>query len=178
MPIVEESQQPSPEGTNIEILIGVQQPQNQDAETLKEVQPENTEATLKFNGTTLNLEEAMELDKSQTTISDHPLEGMVEYVTGWPECYAEEDRKLLELRASHHFQRKTSCRYPGHLARNLSNNHSTTYTICGTGRTRPVGSYREAQILRPRYSRHKKKSGTSKEGILRDCGHKLGWRIN
>jgi hypothetical protein len=52
---------------------------------LKEVQPENIGATLKVNGTTLNMEAVVDLDESQMTISDHPLEGTVEDFIGWPE---------------------------------------------------------------------------------------------
>jgi hypothetical protein len=89
-PIVEETQQPAPEGMNIDRPTEVQEQQNQDAETLKEVQPENTEAALKVNGTMMNQEATVEPDESQTTISDHPLEGTVEDVTGWPEWYSEE----------------------------------------------------------------------------------------
>jgi hypothetical protein len=42
-PILEEIQQPTPEGTSKEIPAEIQEPQNQETETLKEVQPENTE---------------------------------------------------------------------------------------------------------------------------------------
>jgi hypothetical protein len=75
-PILEETQQPTPKGTNIDIPAEVHKPQNQDVETLKEVQLENTEAPLKVNGTTPNMEATVEPDESQTTVSDHPLEGM------------------------------------------------------------------------------------------------------
>jgi hypothetical protein len=88
-PVVEETQQPTPEGTNIDRPTEVQEQQNQDAETLKEAQPENTEAALKVNGMTTNQEATIEPDESQTTMSDHPLEGTVEDVTGWPEWYSE-----------------------------------------------------------------------------------------
>jgi len=71
-PILEEIPQPAREGTNIARPTKVQEPQNEDAETLKEVQPKNIEATPKVNGTTLNMEPTVEPDKSQTTISDHP----------------------------------------------------------------------------------------------------------
>jgi hypothetical protein len=36
------------------------------------------------------MEAIVEPDESQTTISDHPLEGTVEDVTGWPEWYFKE----------------------------------------------------------------------------------------
>jgi hypothetical protein len=50
-PIVEETQQPTPEGMNIDIPTEVQEQLNQDTKTLKEVQPENTEAAPQVNGT-------------------------------------------------------------------------------------------------------------------------------
>jgi hypothetical protein len=37
----------------------------------------------------MNQEATVELDESQTTVSDHPLEGIVEDVMGWPEWYSE-----------------------------------------------------------------------------------------
>jgi hypothetical protein len=92
-PILEETQQPAPEGTNIDIPTEVQEPQNQNAETLKEVQPENTEAASKVNGMTPNMKVAVEPDESQMTISDYPPEGIVEDVTGWLEWYSQEQPK-------------------------------------------------------------------------------------
>jgi hypothetical protein len=60
---------------------------------LKEVQPENTEATPKFNGMMSNREVTIEPNKSHMTISDHPQEGTVEYVSAWLEWYTEEQPK-------------------------------------------------------------------------------------
>jgi hypothetical protein len=37
----------------------------------------------------MNQEATIEPDESQTTMSDHPPEGTVEEVTGWPEGYSE-----------------------------------------------------------------------------------------
>jgi Zn-dependent M32 family carboxypeptidase len=74
-PIVEEIQYLAPEGTSIDIPTKVQEQLNQDTETLKEVEPENTKEAPKFNGMEPNLEETIKLDESQTTISYHPLEG-------------------------------------------------------------------------------------------------------
>jgi hypothetical protein len=54
------------------------------------VQPENPEEAPRVNGMTPNQEEAVEPDESQTTVSDHPQEGAVEDVMGWPEQYVEE----------------------------------------------------------------------------------------
>jgi len=56
---------------------------------MKEVQPENIEVASKVNGMTMNHEAGIEPDKLQTTVSDHPLEGIVEEVIGWPEGYSE-----------------------------------------------------------------------------------------
>jgi hypothetical protein len=89
-PILEEIQQPVGEGMNVDMSTEAQEPQNQDAETLKEVQPENTEAAPRVNGTMLNLEATVEPDESQTIVSDHPLEGTIEDVPGWSEWYAKE----------------------------------------------------------------------------------------
>jgi hypothetical protein len=88
-PVVEETQQPAVEDMNVDMPAETQEQQNQDAETLKEVQPENTEAAPRVNGTTTNQEATVEPDESQTTVSDHPLEGTIEDVTDWPEWYAE-----------------------------------------------------------------------------------------
>jgi hypothetical protein len=88
-PMVEETQQPTPEGMNVDMPAEAQEQQNQDAETLKEVQPENTEAAPRVNGMMMNQEATVEPDESQTTVSDHPPEGTVEDVTGWPEWYSE-----------------------------------------------------------------------------------------
>jgi hypothetical protein len=38
----------------------------------------------------MNLEATVEPDESQTTISNHPLEGTVEDIKGWPKWYFEE----------------------------------------------------------------------------------------
>jgi hypothetical protein len=53
------------------------------------MQPENTEETMRVNGTTMNQEAAVELDESQTTMLEHPLEGIVEDFTGCLEWYSE-----------------------------------------------------------------------------------------
>jgi hypothetical protein len=84
-PILEEIQQATPEGTNTNIPTEVQEPQNQEAETLKEVQLENIRPVAEGNGMKPNWDTKIEPDESQTTISDHPLEGVVEDITGHPE---------------------------------------------------------------------------------------------
>jgi hypothetical protein len=43
----------------------------------------------------LNLEAAVEPDESQTTVSEHPLEGIVEDVIGWSEWYIGEQLKVI-----------------------------------------------------------------------------------
>jgi hypothetical protein len=94
-PILEEIQHPTPKGTSKEIPTKVQEPQNREVETLKEMQPKNTKAAPKVNGTTPNLKKIVESDKSQMTISDHPPEGTVKYVLAWPEWYTEEQPKAI-----------------------------------------------------------------------------------
>jgi hypothetical protein len=64
------------------------------------VQPENTEEAPKVNGMMPNMEAAIELEESQMTISEHPLEGMVKDVKGWSEWYSEE--QLEAARTSSH----------------------------------------------------------------------------
>jgi hypothetical protein len=79
---------------------------------LKEVQPENTEAASKFNGTTPNMKATIELDKSQTTISDHPPEGTVEDVTGWPEWYSQEQPKVARTSSQPPLPKKDKLEVP------------------------------------------------------------------
>jgi len=57
---------------NIDMLTEVQELQNQDVKTLKEVQPEKTKENSRVNGMTPNLEEIVEPNESQTTVKDHP----------------------------------------------------------------------------------------------------------
>jgi hypothetical protein len=59
------------------------------------VQSENTEAALKFNGIASNMKIVVEPDESQMTISEHPGEGMVKYVSGWKEWYTEEQLEAV-----------------------------------------------------------------------------------
>jgi hypothetical protein len=75
----------------------VQEPQNQEAETWKEVQPDNTEADPKFNGMALNLIAAVEPDKSQTTISEHPAGQIIDDVLVWSEWHTEGQSKLVGI---------------------------------------------------------------------------------
>jgi hypothetical protein len=72
----------------------VQEPQNQEEETLKEVQPENTEAAPEVNGTTSKPTTTVEPDESQTTISDHPAGEKGEDVSAWPKWYTEEQPEV------------------------------------------------------------------------------------
>jgi hypothetical protein len=93
--IVEETQQPTQEDTSKEIPEEVQEQLNQDVETLKDMQLENTEPTPKVNGKASNPTPAVEPDESQTTISYHQAEGTVEYVSAWPEWYTEEQLEVV-----------------------------------------------------------------------------------
>jgi hypothetical protein len=55
--VVEETQQPTPEGMDVDMMATKQKTQNQGIGTLKEVQLENVEATLRVNGMMTNQEE-------------------------------------------------------------------------------------------------------------------------
>jgi hypothetical protein len=89
-PILEEIQQPEAEAMKVDMPAAAQEPQSQEAETQKEVQPESTEAALEVNGMTQNLEAAVEPDESQMTISEHPAGETTEDVSAWPEWLMEE----------------------------------------------------------------------------------------
>jgi hypothetical protein len=138
---------------------------------LKEVQPENTKAAMKVNGTVLNMKIVVEPDESQTTISNHPVEGTVEDVSGWPEWYTKEQPEVVGTSIHPPPLKKDKIQ----ISRSPHNKpaakkNSTAYHKCGTGRTRPVGLYRKDQVLGPQYSRHRQVSGTCKEGIHGDSG--------
>jgi hypothetical protein len=92
-PILEEIQQPAPEGQNTDIPVEVQKSYNQGEETLKEVPQENTEAAPKVNITAPKPTTKVEPDESQMTISDHPTGETDEDVSAWPEWYTKEQPK-------------------------------------------------------------------------------------
>jgi hypothetical protein len=94
-PIVEEIQQPTPEGMSIGHTDRSTGAETRTAETLKEVQPENTEQLQKSMGRSQIWKTTIEPDESQMTISDHPPEGMVEDITGQPEWYTEEQPEAV-----------------------------------------------------------------------------------
>jgi hypothetical protein len=89
-----------------------QEPQNQEAETLKEMQPEHTEAALKVNGTTSKPTTTVEPDESQTTISDHPAGETVEDVSAWPEWYTEEQPEAAGTSSQPPQQKKDKIQIP------------------------------------------------------------------
>jgi hypothetical protein len=64
-------------------------------ETQQEVQPKSTEATLKVNGTAQNLEAAVQLDESQTTISGQLAEETVANASAWPEWLMGEQLEVV-----------------------------------------------------------------------------------
>jgi hypothetical protein len=149
-PILEEIQQPAPEGMNTDIPTEVQEPQNQEAETLKEVQPENIGPVPEGNGMKMNQDTTIEPDESQMTISDHPLEGAVEDIMGQPEWYTEEQPRShwnFEPATTAEERQDTDTQITSQETDNI--NCSTMHTRWGTGRTRATGSHREAQILGP-----------------------------
>jgi hypothetical protein len=149
-PILEEIQQPTLEGTSQEIPVEVQEPQNQGTKTLKEMQPEHTEAAPKVNGTTPNPTTTVEPDESQTTISDHPAGEKVEDVSAWPEWYTEgATRSHWNFKPATTAIERQDTDTKVTSQETCNRNCSTAHTSWGTGRTRATGSYREAQILRP-----------------------------
>jgi hypothetical protein len=62
----------------------VQESENREAETRKEVKPQNKEASLKDNGMAPNSTAAVETDESQMTISEHPSGETIDDVSAWP----------------------------------------------------------------------------------------------
>jgi hypothetical protein len=111
-PILEEIQQSAPKGPSKEIPTKVQEPQNRETETLKEVQPKNVEAALRGNGMALIQESAIEPDESQRTISDHPVGGMVEDVSDWPEWHTEEQPKVVGTSSQQPLAKKDKIQIP------------------------------------------------------------------
>jgi hypothetical protein len=67
---------------NVDMLEDEQEQHNQDAETLKEVQPKNTEETSRVNGMMKSQEAVINPGESQIIMSDHQLEGIVKDVMG------------------------------------------------------------------------------------------------
>jgi hypothetical protein len=77
--VVEETQQKTPVGMDIERPEEGKGQQNEDAGS--QVQSKNPEEALRVNGTTPNQEAAVEPKESQTTMSKHPQKGEMEDVT-------------------------------------------------------------------------------------------------
>jgi hypothetical protein len=92
-PIVEEIQQPQPEAMKVNMSEAMQEPQNKEAETQKEVQPESTEESLEVNKTTLNMEATVEPNESQMTISCQPARETTEDTSVWLEWLMGEQLK-------------------------------------------------------------------------------------
>jgi hypothetical protein len=88
-PILEEIQQLAAEDMNIDTPVATQEPQNQEEETLKEMQPENTKVAPKVNGMAPKPTTAVEPDESQTAISEHLIGDMVKDVSVWTEWVTE-----------------------------------------------------------------------------------------
>jgi hypothetical protein len=70
-------------------------PQNEEAKTQQEVQPESTEAALEVNGTTQNLEAAVQQDELQMTISDQPVEDTTANDSAWPKWLMGEQLEVV-----------------------------------------------------------------------------------
>jgi hypothetical protein len=68
---------------NVDMPTEEQEQQNQGTRILAQL--DSPKGALRFNGMATNQEAAVELDESQTTMLDHPQEGVVDVVTGWIE---------------------------------------------------------------------------------------------
>jgi hypothetical protein len=88
---------------NVHTPALAQEPQKQEEETVKEMQPEHSEVAPKFNGTMPKPTTTVEPNESQTTISDHPAGEMFEYVLAWPEWYTKEQPEAAGNQARHHW---------------------------------------------------------------------------
>jgi hypothetical protein len=87
-PVVEETQQTTPVGMDIDMLEVVQSQQTQDAGNPS--CSKNPEEAPRVNGTVPNQIETTSPERSHTTTSKQPQEGIVEEVTRREEAYAEE----------------------------------------------------------------------------------------
>jgi hypothetical protein len=74
---------------NVDMPTKEQEQQNQGKRNLKDAQLKKPEGVERANGTVTNQETIVEIEESQTTVSDHRKEGTVEDVTGWLEWYVE-----------------------------------------------------------------------------------------
>jgi hypothetical protein len=84
-PILEEIQQPQVEAMKEDMPAVTQEPQNEEAETQREVQPESTEAAMEVNGMTQNLGAEVQPDESQAPSLGQPTEETTGTTSAWPE---------------------------------------------------------------------------------------------
>jgi hypothetical protein len=84
-PILEEIQQPQAEAMKEDTPAAAQEPQNEEAETQWEVQPESTEAVMEVNRMTQNLGAAVQPDESQIPSLGQPTEETTGTTSAWPE---------------------------------------------------------------------------------------------
>jgi hypothetical protein len=110
-PILEEIEQPEVEAMKVYTQAMVQEPQNQEAKTLKEVQPERIKKTLEINGMMQNTEAEVEPRESQMTISEHPAGETTEDVLAWMEWIKEEQPEVVGT-SSQPLQRKGNIQIP------------------------------------------------------------------
>jgi hypothetical protein len=111
-PILEEIQQPPVEAMSIDTLAAAQEPQNQEVETMKEMQPEHTKSTPKVNGMTPNSEAPVEPNESQTTISEHPVGEKGEDVLAWLEWVMKEQPEATRTSSQPPPQQKDKIQIP------------------------------------------------------------------
>jgi hypothetical protein len=106
-PVVEETQQTTTVGMDIDMSEVGQSQQAKDAGNPS--CPENPEEAPRVNGMVPNQTEVVAPERSHTTTSEQPQEGIVEDVT-WPRqrCIQRREQWRLEPRVSHHSGRESN----------------------------------------------------------------------
>jgi hypothetical protein len=84
-PILEDIQQPQEEATKEDTPSAVQEPQNEEAQTQREVQPKITEAIMEVNEMTKNMGATVQPDGSEVPNLGQKTEEITGTTSGWPE---------------------------------------------------------------------------------------------
>jgi hypothetical protein len=146
-PILEEIQQPQAEAMEQDTPAVVQEPQNKEAETQQEIQPEHTEAAVEVNRTTQHLGAEEQPDETQAPDLGQPAEETTGTTWAWPEWMTGE-----QPRSCWNFEPATTA---GGQSSDTeltsqetdSRNCATSHTRGSTGRPAAIGSRREAQVF-------------------------------
>jgi hypothetical protein len=94
-PILEEIQQPQAGTMKEDTPAAAQEPQNEEAETQWEVQPESTQAAMEVNGMTQNLGATVQPDESQAPSLGQPTEETTGTTSAWPEWLMGEQSEVV-----------------------------------------------------------------------------------